>query len=314
MLPSLDIIIVNWNSHKQLRECMGSIIAVDKMAFHLSRVIVVDNASTDGSADGLHEFNLPLYLIQNSHNRGFAAACNQGSSGSNADYLLFLNPDTRLSQQSLNRAIDFMQSLENKHVGILGVQMVDDQRRVSRTCARFPTPLMFFSQILGLNHLFLNPRLSHFMKEWDHMENREVDHVTGAFFFVRRSLFETLGKMDESFYVYLEDLDFSLRAYRNGWRSFYLADVQIYHRGGGTSEQAKPHRLFYSLRSRILYGYKNFARGTATALMLGTLFLEPVTRIGFALLQAKPSQVVETLKAYALLWRSIPQWVVKRTQ
>ena len=107
------------------------------------------------------------------------------------------------------------------------------------------------------------------MREWNHEESREVDQVMGAFFLVRQKLFEEWGGFDERFFVYLEDVDFSSRARRVGWRSFYMAGVKAYHKGGGTSEQIKSTRLFYSLRSRILYSYKHFSCASATAL-LGT--------------------------------------------
>lgn len=143
------------------------------------------------------------------------------------------------------------------------------------------------------------------------MESREVDHVMGAFFLVRRSLYEALEGFDDRFFVYFEDLDFSRRAEKAGWRSYYLAAAQVYHRGGGTSEQIKSARLFYTLRSRILYGYKHFNWWAATASMLGTLFLEPFIRIGFAIVKGSKVRLQETFGAYAMLWMSLPRWIIK---
>jgi hypothetical protein len=144
------------------------------------------------------------------------------------------------------------------------------------------------------------------MTTWDHRESRAVDHVMGAFYLIRRRLFESLKGFDERFFVYLEDLDLSYRAYQAGWHSFYLAEIKAYHKGGGTSEQIKSVRLFYSLRSRILYGFKHFRRWTASGLMLGTLFLEPLIRSSWSLARFTLRELSETMQAYWMLWRGIP--------
>lgn len=306
-----DIIIVNWNAGTQLKDCLDSIAQHGPPNVH--SVIVVDNASADGSAEGLDNISLPLTIIRNAENRGFAAACNQGAKNSKADYLLFLNPDTCLFSDSLIRPIHFMEQPGNEKIGICGIQLIDEKGRVARSCARFPTPGMFFSKMLGLDRLFPHVFPAHNMAKWDHMNSQKVDQIMGAFFLVRRSLFETVGGFDERFFVYFEEVDFSFRIHHAGWRSFYLADAQAYHKGGGTSEQAKAIRLFYSLRSRILYGYKHFSLVSAAALMLGTLFFEPFTRLALAAFNRSSLQAEETLKAYNMLWRAAPELFISVT-
>ena len=303
----VDIIIVNWNAGQQLCVCLESIMAANTEEFELRRVVVVDNASTDRSLDGLEHLSLPLTIMRNATNRGFAAACNQGAKGSDADYLLFLNPDTRLFSDSLSKPIAFMEQAENQQIGIVGIQLMDEQGQVSRTCSRFPTPQTFFVKMCGLDYIFPKHFSSHFMTDWEHNKNRGVDHVIGAFFLVRQPLFKELNGFDEQFFVYFEDLDFSVRASRLGWRSYYFAEAQAFHKGGGTSEQVKATRLFYSLRSRILYGYKHFNKVIAIVLMMGTLLIEPVTRVVYALYSRSFLQLQETVKGYALLWRSFCQ-------
>jgi N-acetylglucosaminyl-diphospho-decaprenol L-rhamnosyltransferase len=308
-LPTLEIVIVNWNSGVQLRKCLESIATARQDNFRLNRVVVVDNASADGSIEILGNLAFQLKIIRNKTNRGFAAACNQGARGSGADYLLFLNPDTRLSLDSLGKPIGFMENPNNRKIGMVGIQLIDENGHISRTCARMPSAWQFLVQITGFDRVA--PRLfsSHLMREWNHEESREVDHVMGAFFLVRQKLFEELGGFDERFFVYLEDVDFSSRAHRAGWRSFYMADVKAYHKGGGTSEQIKSTRLFYSLRSRILYSYKHFSRASATALTLATLFLEPLIRSIWSLIRFAFREFSETLRAYVMLWREMPQLV-----
>ncbi len=306
MNGSLDIIIVNWNAGQQLRECLQSIAAADRRGFELLRVVVVDNASVDGSLDGIENLRLPLTLIRNNENRGFAAACNQGARGSKADYLLFLNPDTRLFEGSLRGPMEFMEQPDNRGIGIVGPQIIDEAGQISRTCARFPTLFRFYVQMLGLNRLFPHFIPGYLMTDWDHRESIEVDHVIGAFFLVRRPLFEMLGGFDERFFVYLEDLDFSYRARQAGWRSFYLTGAQVFHKGGGTSEQIRAKRLFYSLRSRVLYGYKHFGRWGGTVLLLGTLLIEPLSRLTLAAVRRSGRDMAETLQAYRMLLGAMP--------
>ena len=307
-VPSLDIIVVNWNAGDQLRRCLGTVNERGG-GFRLRRVVVVDNASTDGSADGL---DLLSTVITNAENRGFGAACNQGADGSDADYLLFLNPDTILEADSLSRPIEWMERAANADVGVCGIRLVDDDGVTCRNCTRLPTPAHFASQMLGLSRLFPRRFPTHFMEEWDHAESRDVDHVMGAFYLIRGNLFRRLGGFDERFFVYLEDLDLSLRVRRSGSRIHYLADARAYHRGGGTSEQVKAKRLFYSLRSRILYGFKHFRWTAAVALMAGTLLLEPWPRLVLAAFRRSPSAAKETIGGFAALWREWPPWKAVR--
>lgn len=305
----LPIIIVNWNSGTQLAQVVESI-----QQYHhnlVSSVVIVDNASTDDSlvrAEALKGLAFDMHIIRNSQNVGFGCACNVGGQQVNSEYLLFLNPDAALKPDTLPKALAYMQDPVNGKVGICGVQLLDEAGRVSRSCARFPSAMGFAVHAVGLDRLF--PRLGHHMAEWDHAQTRSVDHVIGAFFLVRSSVFQSLQGFDERFFVYLEDLDFSYRARQVGWHSMYLADVQAFHAGGGTSNQVKARRLFYSLRSRLLYAFKHFSWMGAIGVLLATLLLEPVSRSALALFRRSWSGLTETWTAYGMLWRWLLQWAV----
>lgn len=306
-LPQLvSIVVVNWNSGVQLRNCVDSIAQYG--AGLVEKTIVVDNGSLDGS-DASVEGLLNVTLIRTGTNLGFGKACNLGAHKAKSDYLLFLNPDAALYAESLPRALAYMQDPINVKVGICGVQLLDETGHLSRSCARFPSSLGFVAHAVGLDRLF--PRLGHFMAEWDHAQTREVDHVIGAFFMFRRAVFESLNGFDEHFFVYLEDLDLSYRAHQAGWNSVYLANTRAFHAGGGTSNQVKARRLFYSLRSRLLYAFKHFSWLGAVGVLLATLFLEPFSRSALALLRQSWSGLKETWAAYGMLWRWLPQWVLK---
>ena len=281
-------------------------------AVQLNTVTVVDNASTDNSADGLEALapTVPLRVIRNAENRGFGAACNQGAEGSTADYLLFLNPDTRLLAKSLEVPARFLADLSNAEVGIVGVQLIEENGKVARTCAQFPSPIAMVGHSLGLDRLGLPQFPPHFMKAWPHDETREVDQVMGAFFFVRRALFETLGGFDERFFVYYEDLDFALRAKGAGFTSVYLTQVQVYHKGQGTTSRIVDRRLFYVNRSRGLYALKHFSALAAYVVLSGMLLVEPFTRI-FAAFFSKVNSPLAVLRGYRMLWADLPAIVKK---
>ena len=302
----IDIVIVNWNSGGQLRDCLDSITRADRSGFALSRVIVVDNGSIDGSTAEIGRLDLPLQLIEVGVNAGFAAACNVGARGSAADYILFLNPDAALYPDSLAAAVAFLERSENAEIGILGVQLVDEAGEVSRSCANFLRPRHIVAHMTGLNHVAPSVFPHHFMVDFDHLSSRVVDQVMGAFFLIRRRVLEALGGWDERFFVYLEDVDLAYRAHKLGWLSYYFADVRAFHRGGGVSRQVKAARLFYSLRSRVLYAFKHFHPAVAAAVVLGTLLVEPLTRFVYAAFANAPTGAGETIKAYWLLWRDLP--------
>jgi N-acetylglucosaminyl-diphospho-decaprenol L-rhamnosyltransferase len=302
MLPSVDIIIVNWNSSNQLHECLDSVADSDRHKFRLEKVIIVDNASTDRSLDCLSEIDLPVDMIKNLENKGFGVACNQGAAISKADYILFLNPDARLFKEAIDKAVSFIQQPSSDRVGVVGIQLIDSQGNIQRNCARFPTPINFLCSILGIDKVIGNKFTSYMMAEWSHETTQPVDHVMGAFYLIGSKLFQSVGGFDENFFVYFEDLDLSYRLYKQGFSSYYLADVQSFHKGGGTSDSVKSTRIFYSIRSRILYAYKHFNWFQATTILLASLSIEPFTRVIFSIIKLSRSQLKETIFAYIQLF------------
>lgn len=302
---SVHVVIVNWNSGGQLKECLDSFAAVADDDVTLSRITVVDNASADGSSDNLETAGIPLSVIRNTENRGFAAACNRGAAGSDADFLLFLNPDTRLLPGSLERPASYLRSPGNEAVGIVGIQLIDPAGRIARNTSRIPSVWSMLGNSLGLDRLIPSIFPPLFVADWTHAETRVVDQVMGAFFFVRRGVFETLDGFDERFFVYFEDLDFAIRARKHGWTSVYLATAQAFHRGQGTTDAATERRTFYFCRGRMLFALKYFNPAGAIAVIGATLILEPIAR-GLAALVTRPGSIGGTLRAFGLLWKDLP--------
>ncbi len=313
MLPRLDVVVVNWNSSAYLRRCLASVRETSHQGFDLDRVVIVDNASTDDSLIGLGESGLPLTVIRNHTNRGFAAGCNQGSAATRADYILFLNPDVLLSEDSLEKAIRFMETPEHLDVGICGIRLFDEEGQPTTVAARFPTIWTFLGESTGLSRVVPTLFPPHFLPLDEFQTTRDVDQIIGAFFLVRRSLFEALRGFDESFFLYFEEVDFSLRARAGGVRSVFVSDASAVHRGGASSEQIKSTRLFYSLRSRLVFGAKHYSRTQFLLLLLITLGLEPFSRLIVSLFRWRPAEVSDTVWAYRRLVAGLAVLIGKKS-
>lgn len=303
----ITVVIVNWNAGGLLRECVASLVRHHSGL--IDAVVVVDNASSDGSLvslEGMGDLPFHLKTIRSDRNTGFGNACNRGSVLAATKYILFLNPDTRVYANSLQAPVELMQAEANSDIGVAGIQLIDEFGAISRSCGRFPSVGMFAAKIIALNRLKFWRHLDMHVSDWSHDTTRDVEHVIGAFYLMRRELFERVGKFDERFFVYLEDLDLSLRVHRSGYRSVYLAEAQAFHAGGGTSRQVKAQRMFYSLRSRLLYGFKHFSANRAWALLFLTMFAEPLTRSALAIFGGRGTDLSNTLRAYGMLFRALP--------
>lgn len=298
---TVDIVIVNWNGGDQLAQCIASVRAY--RGDHVARCIVVDNGSTDGSLaflDGADD----IMVIRTGQNLGFGRACNIGAERCDSPLLLFLNPDARLMEHSLDVPLTYLSGDGHERVGIVGVQLVDEDGSVQRTCARAPNAAQLLAKSIGLAAFV--PQWDYHMKTWDHATTRPVDHVMGAFFLMRRGLFDRLEGFDECFFVYLEDLDLSYRASLASYRTMYLTEGQAYHKGGGVSEQVKAHRLFYSLRSRMQYAFKHFSWLAALSVSFATLIIEPLSRLVLLTVQRRFGEIGDLACGYRMLWH----WVL----
>jgi len=305
-MPRVRIVVVNWNSGGQLAECLASLDTLEEDGFAVESIVVVDNGSRDGSAKALNPLRRGFIVIRNMENRGFAAACNQGALFCDADYLLFLNPDALVVPRTVSDVVRFMSRAEAERVGICGVKLLGKDGRSQRHCARFPAWRNLLAHSLGTRVIALRAPGDFLMHDFDHESSRAVDHVIGAFYFVRRELFAELGGFCEDFFLYLEDLDFSLRAQRAGWSAYYLAEAEAFHRGGGTSEGIKAARLYFSLRARIIYAFKHFSLFGAVAVALATLAVEPFLRLLRGIVRGSVPEVVDTLKGYWMLYTDLP--------
>jgi len=299
----VDIVIVNWNSGTLLKKCVDSILSGGNEAA-VNKIIIIDNHSADQSMTGI-SLHKKLLVIQNPENLGFARACNQGFRCCTAPYVLLLNPDTQLLERTIPHCLDFMQG--NGDVDILGCQLLNDRGEISISCARFPTPLRLLADSAGLSKIA--PRIftpAILMTDWDHLQSRYVDEVMGAFMFMHTDIFNRLGYFDERFFVYYEELDFSLRLAQKGGRTFYHAQIKAMHTGMGTTEAIKAYRLFLNLRSRLQYAKKHFSAAGYILVYLSTFTLEFISRLFFLLISGRFREIGDLIKSYRLLVRNKP--------
>jgi GT2 family glycosyltransferase len=313
MKPVIDVVIVNWNSGELLRRCLTSLDASN--AGEINKVIVIDNGSEDSSrvhALDSRDRSFQLSLIANERNEGFSKACNQGAKCCSADFILFLNPDCELYPETIASVLRELAELPLNEYGAFGVALIGPEGDLARHCARQPVALDYWVKLTGMDRLTAGRVRSHIMSEWPHTESRDVEHVIGAFYLVRRTIFQAIGGFDERFFVYLEDLDLSRRILRAGYRIRYLSGAKAFHVGGGTSRKAKARRLYYSLKSRLLFAFKHFSSTGAWILLAGTVLLEPVIRFAYNVARTDFREATETVRAYRMLWSDLPRLLISR--
>ena len=293
-----DIVIVNWNSSGYLFKCVQFILIQNNEPY-VSNIYVIDNDSSDNSIYLLRKHS-KIEVIQNNQNQGFSKACNQGFRLCKAPYTLLLNPDTQLLDSTLKDCVSFMEN--NSNIDILGVTLLDDQGKLTYSCARFPSPLHYFFDATGLSKIapkIFTPAL--LMTDWDHKSSGYVDQVMGAFMFMRTSIFQKTGYFDERFFVYYEELDFSKRLNDEGGKSYFNCDIKAIHSGEGTTHSVKAFRLSLNLESRLQYCKKHFNYTGYVFVWFCTFFIEPITRIFFLLVKLNLSEIKEIIKGYKLL-------------
>jgi N-acetylglucosaminyl-diphospho-decaprenol L-rhamnosyltransferase len=223
-----------------------------------AEVIVVDNASTDGCIEYLQPKFPWVKFIQNQENLGFSKANNIGLSLANSSHILFLNPDTILSEDALLKTTRFLE--KNPSFGALGIKMLDGHGFYLKESKRgFPSPWVAFCKLLGLSYLFPHSALfaKYYLGNLNENENQEIDAISGAFFLTRKEVLEKVGGFDERFFMYAEDIDLSYRIQKAGYKNCFFAESCIIHfKGESTKKDSKYVRLFYS--AMALFSKKHF--------------------------------------------------------
>lgn len=300
--PPIDIVIVNWNAGDHLKACLAS-LAAESERRQIRTVTIVDNGSTDGDIEACIPPDLPVRVDRAHANLGFAAGANRGARQGAAPYILFLNPDARLVPGALQAALAAFD--RSRAIGIVGLCLLDEDGRVSRTCSRFPTARAFAARSLGLDRLPWFQRLKPFMEDWPHAESGIVDQVMGACIVLPRKLFDDLGRFDERFFLYYEDVDLAKRVQLADRISWFEATGAAYHVGGGSSKSIPGRRLFYILASRLAYGRKHFRAPEFLLMLFVTFALEPWSRLVQEIRRRGAAGAAAVATGYGLLLRQM---------
>ncbi len=254
----VSVVIVSYNTRKLIRRCLESLRAFPpRIAFD---VLVVDNASQDGSVDMLRAEFPWARVLANKRNLGYSSAVNLGIEHTTGDYVLVLNPDIVVREQALDRMVEFMDA--NPDAGISAAKLLNTDGSLQHTCRGFYTPSTLLMRRTPLGKLFPNHPVirRHLMLDYDHASPRAVDWVIGACMMVRRTAADIVGGMDERFFLYFEDVDWCFRMSRQGWKVWYLPGAEMVHEHRRESAKPKLSRSFWAHLGSLLRYYEKWNR------------------------------------------------------
>ncbi|MBR6843815.1 MAG: glycosyltransferase [Bacteroidales bacterium] len=268
---TLSIVIVNYNVKYFLRQCLASVYGSQRRLSDGTEleldVWVVDNDSVDGSVEMVRQEFPQAHVIANRENVGFARANNMAlreCGVRNSELMLLLNPDTLVESDTFVKCVEFMRSHDD--CGGLCVKMVDGEGRYLKESKRgFPTPEASFYKISGLIRLFpRNKRIAaYYMGHLDEDEVNEIEIMPGAFLMFRREVYDKIGGLDESYFMYGEDIDFSWRIHLAGWKNYYLPTTHIIHYKGESTKKGSMNYVYTFYNAMSIFVRRYFSGGGA---------------------------------------------------
>jgi GT2 family glycosyltransferase len=254
----LTVVIVNYNVKYFLEQCL---ISVQKACEGIiAEVYVVDNNSVDGSVAMVAEKFPWVKLIANTENTGFSKANNQAMRLAKGEYVLLLNPDTVVQEDTFHKVVQFMD--EHPDAGGLGVRMVDGKGHFLPESKRgLPTPAVAFYKIFGLSALFpKSPRFGRYhLGNLSADETHEIEILSGAFMLMRKKTLDQVGLLDEAFFMYGEDIDLSWRIIQGGWKNYYYPDTRIIHYKGESTKKGSLNYVYVFYNAMVIFATKHFS-------------------------------------------------------
>lgn len=268
----LSIAIVNWNTGELLAQCLSSIFEHPPSAD--SEVFVVDNHSSDESILlARQRFPRVNYLL-NGTNLGFPAANNQAIRQSRGEYVLLLNPDTIVRKGALDVMVAFLD--QHADAGAAGARLLNPDGSLQPSCSPAPT---LYREFLRMFHLGgVRPDGYHAMESWDINKPHQIDVLLGACIMVRKEVLDTIGLMDEAYYMYSEEVDLCERIRRAGWSIFWVPQAQVVHYGGQSTRLAATEMFLQLYRAKIFFFRKHRGRWSSIAYKL-ILYLAGLARL-----------------------------------
>jgi GT2 family glycosyltransferase len=263
----LSVIIVNYNVEHFLEQCLHSVRKASRNVS--SEVFVVDNNSVDGSVKMVKNKFPEIKLIANKKNTGFSFANNQAITEAFGEYILLLNPDTVVEEDTFEKVTRFMD--EHPQAGGLGVKMLDGKGNFLPESKRgLPTPLVAFCKIFGLARLFPRSRLfgRYHLGYLDKESTHEIEVLSGAFMLMRKTALDKVGLLDEDFFMYGEDIDLSYRIIKGGYKNYYYPGTRIIHYKGESTKKSSINYVFVFYNAMIIFARKHFSQQNAKTFSL----------------------------------------------
>ncbi len=258
--PGVSVVVVNWNTKEMVCELLDGLLRDESCEFPLE-LIVVDNNSTDGSADAI-EAQLPaVKVVRQTQNRGFAGGVNPGVRVATQPLVLLLNSDARTTRASIAELAEYMHS--HPEVGVVGPRLLNPDHSPQSSCWRVPSLRWMLMSALGLTKL----SVLNFERYQERVFEKptEVDCVCGSAMMIRRDLLERLGGLDEDYFMYFEETDFCVRTRRQGLRVHHAPVGEFVHESGGTAKNVRLRTYLDFRRSQILFHLKHGGSGAALA-------------------------------------------------
>ena len=306
----LTVVIVNYNVKYFLEQCLH---AAQKAATKvISEIIVVDNDSVDGSCQMVEEKFPEVQLISNKENVGFSKANNQAIRISKGEYILLLNPDTVVEEDSFRKIVAFMD--ENPVAGGLGVKMIDGKGRFLPESKRgLPTPEVAFWKMFGFSKLF--PRSKRFARYHlgylDNHQIHEVDVLAGAFMLLRKETLDKVGLLDEDYFMYGEDIDLSYRITQGGYKNYYFPETTIIHYKGESTKKGSINYVKVFYNAMIIFAKKHFSKGNArryTILINLAIYFRAMLTLAGQFFRTMILPIIDALVIYLGFSILLPNW------
>ncbi len=275
-LPDISVIVVSFNTVNMTLKCLDSVVRQTETP--QCEIIVVDNASQDGSPDRIKGAFPEVILIRNCQNLGFAAANNRGIRVGRGRYFFLLNSDAVLLGHALDVLVDYMDRHPN--VGVVGPQLLDNEGKLHLSARLFPTVEYALFEALFLHMIFPQSRRfgAQLLSWWDHKTERAVDSVEGSAFLIRKSVVDQIGLMDIDYFMYSEEVDWCWRVKSAGYEVVYFPQARVIHYGGGSGTVKDPKLALEACRSKILFFRKHYGENETRLLKLA-LLLGAIARI-----------------------------------
>ena len=306
----LSIIIINWNTCDMLRDCLTSVL--DHSPQCIFEIIVVDNASSDGSQSLVRRDFPMVQLIENRKNIGFAAANNKAIQKSLGDYFLLLNSDTIVHARVLKRSLDYMK--KNGEVGIMGCRVLNGDGSLQHSTSQFPSFLNLLLQTFALDRVKAVRFFRRYrMLDWRREEAGDVETVSGCYMLVRRSCTNCTGLLDEHFFFFGEETDWCKRIREKGWHVHFAPVGEITHFGGGSSHGLNHKRDLMLTQATVRLHLKHSGKMMAAAVFALLLLFNSSRAVYWSvrslfghtdLADKRKRHSIEVIKGFASVWPS----------